>query len=237
MGTYLAPTTAPVSDDYWGHRNRNPPSPEPGTDYACAYGTDLAMAEAGTVSVVDHSPGGGEGRRLSVDLDDGRRVSYIHLSPGIKAWVGMRVSRGQQGVAFSGASGQGDDWYYGPHVHVSLWEVPGQPYSQSIDFEAYVGDLPLPILEGDEMYRIQATNRGIGIIGPGYYRHLYTSEEVANSEAIITKHLDGTDREYDLWRSMALQGEGAPVPLAAPGSRSVSWLHVGVLLLLVWLLR
>ena len=59
---YVLPTSAPVSDSWYGHKSRNPPSPEPGTDYACEYGTDLAIAEAGTVSVVDTSPGGGEGR-------------------------------------------------------------------------------------------------------------------------------------------------------------------------------
>jgi hypothetical protein len=132
-----------ISDTWQGHKNRKPPSAEPGTDYATAYGTDLAMAEAGRISVVDNSPGGGEGRRMSVDLDDGRRVSYIHLDS-IQGWVGLRVVRGQTGVCRSGASGNGSSWYYGPHVHVSLWERPGMSYSQTIDFEAHVGPPPEP---------------------------------------------------------------------------------------------
>ena len=51
---------------------------------------------------------------------------------------GQRVSRGQ-GIAVSGASGYGDNWYYGPHVHVSLWERPGMPFNQTIDFMNCVG--------------------------------------------------------------------------------------------------
>lgn len=143
-GTYLVPANVPISCSWQCHRDRpNGGSPEPGTDYATAYGVDIAMAEAGTVSVIDTSPGGGEGRRLSIDLDDGRRVSYIHLSQ-IMARVGQRVSRGQRGLALSGASGNGSDWYYGPHVHVSLWQRPGMAYRDTIDFERYVGNPPAP---------------------------------------------------------------------------------------------
>jgi murein DD-endopeptidase MepM/ murein hydrolase activator NlpD len=149
MGSYVAPTAAPVSSDWNEHAGRNPRSPEPGTDYACAYGTDLAMADAGTVAVIDTGNGGGEGRRMSVDLDDGRRVSYIHLSA-INAWIGQRVRRDQTGVCVSGASGNGSDWYYGPHVHTTLWERPGMPYSESIDFERYIGSNP-GNTEDDEM--------------------------------------------------------------------------------------
>jgi murein DD-endopeptidase MepM/ murein hydrolase activator NlpD len=149
--TYKLPCDAPVSASWQDHKNRNPPSGEPGTDYACAYGTDLAFAGAGVVSVIDTSPDGAEGRRLSIDLDDGRRVSYIHLSA-IFAYLGQRVDRGQTGVIWSGASGNGSDWYYGPHVHVSLWERPGMSYSQTIDFGELAGpDDPQPEPEGTEM--------------------------------------------------------------------------------------
>ena len=154
---YQRPTTAAISDSWAGHKNRNPPSAEPGTDYACAYGTDLAMADPGTVAIVDHSPSGGEGRRLSINLDDGRRVDYIHLAS-IQTSVGHRVGRGQYGVCRSGASGNGSDWYYGPHVHVSLWERPGMAYSDTIDFEAHAGDD-----EGDDELNTQQADQLLNI--------------------------------------------------------------------------
>lgn len=131
--TYLVPTSAPVSDTFAGHVKRR--SKEPGTDYACAYGTPLVAPADGVISVVDNNPGGAEGRRLSIDLADGRRVSFIHLSR-IYGKVGDRVYGGHF-VCESGASGFGDDWYYDPHVHVSLWDRPGMAYADTTDFEPF----------------------------------------------------------------------------------------------------
>ena len=56
------------------------------------------------------------------------------------------------------------------------------------------------------MIRIQGTTRGIALIGPGYYRHLANAEEVEASSAIMSKHISGNDRQFDLWVSMASQG-------------------------------
>lgn len=152
---YATPADVPVTDDYAAHLARD--SAEPGTDYATPYGTDLRMAGAGVVSVVDHSPSGGEGRRVSVDLDDGRRVSYIHLSV-IVAVLGQRVGRDQRGLIWSGGSGWGENDYYDPHVHVSLWERPGLPYAETVDFEHHTGgDTPPPAItqrNEDEMYLV-----------------------------------------------------------------------------------
>lgn len=131
---YITPADVGISDDYRAHKRRN--SKEPGTDYKTAYGTPCRAAGAGVVSVVDHSNRGAEGRRLSIDLYDGRRVSYIHLSK-IGVQLGDHVNAGQF-VMESGASGFGQDWYYGPHIHVSLWERPGLAYADTIDFEKYL---------------------------------------------------------------------------------------------------
>ena len=68
---------------------------------------------------------------------------------------------------------------------------------------------PIPNLAGDKMIRIQAPNRGIALIGAGYYRHLANQEEVDNAAAIMEKHLSGNDRQFDLWVSMALNGVAA----------------------------
>jgi murein DD-endopeptidase MepM/ murein hydrolase activator NlpD len=140
---YVAPCDDPIVSDWADHKYRDPPSAEPGTDYACPYGTSLAIADNGTITVADHSNSGPEGRRCTIVLDDGREVSYIHLSR-INAHVGLRVSRGEQHVIISGASGNGNDWYYGAHVHVTLHEMPNMSYANSIDFELYVGNDPEP---------------------------------------------------------------------------------------------
>lgn len=134
--SYLAPAEVGISDNYAAHIARD--SAEPGTDYKTAYGTDLRVPAKGKIIVADRSNEGAEGRRLSILLDDGRVVDWIHLAS-IQASVGDRVSRGQRGVAKSGASGFGKDRRYGPHVHVTLRARRGLPFEQTLNFENFLG--------------------------------------------------------------------------------------------------
>lgn len=158
---YIIPAGYSVSDDYKGHRKRN--SAEPGTDYATPYGTPLKAAGSGVVTVVDNNNSGAAGRRVTIDLDDGRRVSYIHLSAA-KVNKGQRVKAGQV-FGMSGASGFGRDWYYGPHVHVSLWEHPGMAWRDTIDFEPFTISKSVPeiveIREDEMIYINVAGKRGV----------------------------------------------------------------------------
>ncbi|QIG40669.1 M23 family metallopeptidase [Microbacterium sp. 4R-513] len=113
-----------------------PPSQEPGTDYACAPGTTVRCAADGWVIDRKLTNSGAMGRYITVALDDGRTVRYLHLS---SPWarVGDRVAAGQ-GIAASGASGFGSDQGYGAHVHVTLW--PGAAWAATpIDFHAHAG--------------------------------------------------------------------------------------------------
>ena len=49
-GGYLRPTTTTrVSCGWQCHRDRPKPSSEPGTDYACAYGSSLVAPEDGVI--------------------------------------------------------------------------------------------------------------------------------------------------------------------------------------------
>ena len=128
---YLTPADVPISDDFAGHKRRN--SAEPGTDFATPYGTKIRMAENGTVEVVDNNPGGAEGRRLGVILDDGNRIDYIHLSKNYMARRGQRVGKGTY-VAESGGSGFGKNRHYGSHVHVTLRDTNATPFNLSMDF-------------------------------------------------------------------------------------------------------
>lgn len=66
-------------------------------------------------------------------------------------------------------------------------------------------------VKDEEMIRIQSTARGIALIGPGYFRHLTTNEEVEASTALVSKTLVGNDRQFDLWRSLAIGGQSSPV--------------------------
>lgn len=138
--SYLRPTSARISDSWQGHKNRRPPSQEPGTDYACAYGTTLVAPANGRIVSVQTSTAGATGRFLTIDLDDGRRIRWLHLSA-ILVGNGARVSRGQS-IARSGASAWGSEWGVGAHVHVSLF--PSHSYggfgpNSTLDFEKYIG--------------------------------------------------------------------------------------------------
>lgn len=133
--SYLTPADVTVSDDRAAHLARG--SKEPGTDYETAFGTDLRAPANGIVRLIDSSPGGAEGRRISFLLDDGRVIDWIHLSK-ITTTVGKRVTRGQRGIALSGASGFGAEHYYGSHVHVTLRADSGRPFRQTLDFETYL---------------------------------------------------------------------------------------------------
>lgn len=130
--TYVTPADVGVSDDYQDHLNRN--SAEPGTDYKTAYGTDIRIAGDGVVALVDNSNQGPEGRRLQINMNNGEVIDYIH-GANIRAYVGQPVEKGQRGVFITGASGYGNDWYYGPHVHVTRRLKKGLAFKDSVDFE------------------------------------------------------------------------------------------------------
>lgn len=137
-GGYVRPVLSRVSSDYADHRRRVPPSVEPGTDYACAYGSSIKVAEDGVVVEVKTTLAGAMGRAVGIHLNDGRLVRYIHLSR-ISVKVGQRVTRGQT-VAMSGASAWGREWGVGAHVHVSLWPFPPMTWpDKTINFEPQIG--------------------------------------------------------------------------------------------------
>ena len=138
-GTYLRPCgNVPISSSWQGHKNRNPPSGEPGTDYAGVVGTQIRAAANGVIVDRKDSTTTATGRYLALRTDDGNYIRYLHLRSSTVP-LGSRVVRGQV-IAYSGASGFGSDNGYGPHVHVSLW-IGGTPlqlgFTNSVDFENY----------------------------------------------------------------------------------------------------
>lgn len=155
MVEYLWPSkTAGVSDTYWDHRNRTPPSVNPGTDIVAPYGSNVYATRSGTVTGMSRTNTGSGGRYLQVSNDNGTRSQYLHLSQHLLN-IGDRVTQGQI-VAISGASGFGSDWGYGPHLHKSLMingsNVDFQLYSSPGSSTAGGGDYtPIPIEEEDPL--------------------------------------------------------------------------------------
>ncbi|MGW0215582.1 M23 family metallopeptidase [Micromonospora chokoriensis] len=144
-GSYLRPCgSVRISSSWQDHRNRTPPSGEPGTDYAVGTGTPVQAAANGTVRYVKTDTSTATGRVVGMAHDDGNYTRHLHLSS-ITVSTGQRVSRGQT-IAYSGASANGSNSGVGPHVHTSLWLNTGSPtnFGATVDFETYVGDVTNP---------------------------------------------------------------------------------------------
>lgn len=133
--SYIYPTaTTNVSDSFADHQERG--SVNPGTDYTAAWGSDVHAIASGVVTDVTTTFGGSGGRMVHIDHDDGSGADYLHLSS-ISVSEGQRVERGDV-IAESGASGDGKEWYYGPHLHISFRRRHGAAYTNAgnLDFDA-----------------------------------------------------------------------------------------------------
>lgn len=129
---YCRPVDTTRLSSWRAHTNRSTPSVEPGVDYYVPTGTPVRAASSGVVVDVGGSIYAATGRYVTVDLDDGRRVRYLHLLRS-RVREGQRVQWGEV-IADSGASGYGSDFFGEPsrnsafwnntggdHVHMTLW--------------------------------------------------------------------------------------------------------------------
>ncbi|MGC4888901.1 M23 family metallopeptidase [Micromonospora sp. DT227] len=71
-GSYQRPCgNVRISSSWQDHRNRTPPSAEPGTDYAVATGTPVVAAANGTIRLVKTDTSTATGRVVGMAHDDG----------------------------------------------------------------------------------------------------------------------------------------------------------------------
>lgn len=151
-----------VSSSWQDHKDRQPPSVEPGTDYRCAVGTPVHPIRAGRVIGLRVSNLGASGRAIMIDHGAGIFSRYLHLGS-IACKVGDYVTEPEV-IAYSGASANGSNDGVGPHLHLTFWSgqartpTPGETPTQ--DFEAsFTGGHPtgggsapfLPTGKGDDV--------------------------------------------------------------------------------------
>ena len=116
---FIRPTKVnKISAGFEAHKNRTPPSVNPGTDYPAIIGTNVVAAADGVVVAVKTSTSGATGRYVVVDHGKGWLTEYLHLSR-VLVKPGQRVKQGKH-IAESGASGFGREFGYPPHLHVSV---------------------------------------------------------------------------------------------------------------------
>lgn len=200
-----------------------------GIDFNSTTGVVLgtAIPAAGAGKVIESYNGNTEGQTnwaklrgtmVVIDHGDGWVTRYHMLIPNSNIPRGRTVKAGET-IGKVGSSGKSTT---GPHLHFELWKdgkainpigqlsyspsalagVSSSPFDNSPD--------PLPPIEIEPiMIRIQSPGRGIALIGPGYFRALSNDEEVQQAAAIMTKHLNGNDRQFDIWVSLAASGQGS----------------------------
>ncbi|WP_223693801.1 M23 family metallopeptidase [Leifsonia poae] len=180
-----------------------------GSDWIVGAGSPIPAIGDGEVVAVGWHPG--NGNYLAVRLEDGHVYAYLHMDRPAPVTVGQKVTRGQT-IGYVGNTGTNSQ---GSHLHITISDAVTAyiGLGHLIDPWQFIQDhlTTAPLFEGDTVLfiRIQSTARGIALIGPGYFRQLKTDEEVQQSDPLISKHLTGNDRQFDLWRSMAVAGQEA----------------------------
>ncbi|MEU4778038.1 M23 family metallopeptidase [Micromonospora sp. NPDC023633] len=188
----------PITDGWQEHLARGSAG---GIDFAMPVGTDLPACGAGTISNIPNNGTGGH--TVTIHHSDGYRSQYMHLSQFLLA-NGTSVPSGAVVGRSGGAAGApGSGSSTGPHLHWHMID----PAGRRINPLTYVNPNPPLDLWKDDMKLIQSPGRGIALVGPGYFRQLRNDEEVHAAVALAGNPLVGNDRQFDLWRSIAYDGQ------------------------------
>lgn len=196
-----------------------------GIDYPQPRGTTFRASGPFTVASLGRNERGGF--YIWVQYKGGPLVGYHHMDS--HSGCPPKGSSGVEGdrLGYVGNSGHST----GPHLHS---EVSGHAttagYWQFFDRNRVVGSgaaagggdskpaparpaAPIPAidLEEDDMIRINSPKYGYAIIGPGHYRELKTSEEINAAVSIVSKSETGTDRQFEVWRDMAMRSDFGPL--------------------------
>jgi murein DD-endopeptidase MepM/ murein hydrolase activator NlpD len=132
-----------ISASYQNHKDRTPPSRNPGTDYAVPTGTPVKAIADGTITGIVETIRGAGGRMIFQSFAGGFNADYLHLSR-IDVAVGQEVKQGQV-IGLSGGSGLGSETGYGAHLHLSFRK--GGTSSMGVgnlDFETFLTSSPAP---------------------------------------------------------------------------------------------
>lgn len=176
-----------------------------GIDFAAGLGVPIHAVAAGTVitaGVLTNWEGFGNLTRIQ--HADGYTSWYGHQSS-IAVRVGATVSAGQY-IGKVGSTGTSS----GPHLHLGISTSGGFIDPSFILSAPKSDDSSAPEAPRDDDFAlIKSPGRGAAIIGAGYFRALPTAEFEACGLALAGQPFEGNDREFDLWKSIALSGTTA----------------------------
>lgn len=183
-----------------------------GIDYPVGYGTPIPSPAAGTIT--NRSWWGSAGHIVTLALDEPvgplRAIQFFHLSAHVPEG---HVTQGQI-IGYSGASANGSLHGGDVHVHTNGLTAVGS----RLDWIPYAGGnaqagttTPSPNQEAPEMRLIQHTDRGIAVVGSGYFKSL-TPEEVTQAVRLWGDPVGmNSARDFDLARSVSVNGVQALV--------------------------
>ncbi|WIB26574.1 M23 family metallopeptidase [Curtobacterium sp. MCSS17_015] len=197
----------PVSS---GFGDRTPPvggasSNHQGIDFAAGIGVAIHAVAAGTVITAGELDGWkGFGKLTRIQHADGYTSWYGHQSS-IAVGVGTKVSAGQY-IGQVGSTGTSS----GPHLHLGISTSEGFIDPSFILRAPKSDDSSAPAAPRDDDFAlIKSPGRGSAVIGAGYFHALPSAEFEACALVLAGEPIEGNDREFDLWKSIALSGTTA----------------------------
>lgn len=177
-----------------------------GIDFAAGEGVPIHAVASGTVVTAGPLDGWGFGNLTRIQ-HDGYMSWYGHQSS-IAVRVGQTVSAGQY-IGKVGSTGVSS----GDHLHLGLSTGTSSSF---IDPAPYILNAPkandntAPTAPRDDDFRlIKSPGRGAAIVGAGYFRALPTAEFESCGVALAGEPIEGNDRQFDVWKAIALQGTSA----------------------------
>lgn len=207
-----SPSTVILADNRdagqsWARHLRDAGPGRGGVDVVAPVGTPVYAWADGTVTRQPNNGTAGNVARLHLAHDPGWILDYKHLSSYVDLVNGY--ARKGQLIGYSGQSGAPGQ----PHVHYNLVDPQGNRQNPwlYVSGTAQAGTVT-PTTQGvQEMRLIQQTNRGIAVVGAGYYKSL-TPEELPLALAVWGAPVVlASEREFDLARSVSVNGVQALV--------------------------
>jgi murein DD-endopeptidase len=135
--SWIRPVEGRVTSSFQAHKDRNPSSRNPGTDYGVATGTPVKAIHDGMVTGTVETFRGAGGRMVFQSLPGGHNADYLHLSR-IDVKTGDQIKQGQI-IGLSGGSGLGSETGYAPHLHLAFRRGGTSTMGVgNIDYEAFL---------------------------------------------------------------------------------------------------
>ncbi|MBD8466939.1 M23 family metallopeptidase [Plantibacter sp. CFBP 8798] len=207
---YQFPFSNADTADGWGSMIDRT-SPHRGLDFPQPGGTPVGSVAEGVVRISEYTAE--LGNAIVVEHPDGWFSGYSHLLDGSRVQAGIPVLRGGTigQVGNTGSASRGN------HLHLTISDTARGYYSgTTIDPYPFITDRlnnpdttpETPPRKEVTMRLIEAEGRGIAVVGAGYYKVL-TGEEVPYAVNLYGDPVKGNVREFDLYRSIHVNGEGA----------------------------